>query len=241
MSKPKFGGSFKPSFFKGKALRAEVPVIVAKAKRGALAQATRRMVTTQVDRAISRRAEEKFIDTLQASAGVTNLGTLLAIASPAVGNTVNTRIGDSIITKRLEVQYNVTGYDVTNIMRVILFQWHNDDGLNAPAIGDIISAADVGTPLAPLGRLNWDQWKAKDFTVIMDNVHTLRWNNTTAAPGSDSQTVRKNIEKGFTKRIQLNAAAVTGFGNFYLLFISDSAVAGHPKFECTIRHVYTDM
>lgn len=191
---------------------------------------------------LSHALEEKYVDTTATAGGVTYSGYLAEFTAPAGGATANTRVGDKITVKRIEFQYEVTGYDATNLMRVIIFKWNNDDGSYAPTITGILDAGVVGGTNAPIAPYTWDNFKAKDFEILYDTCHALSW-GAPATSGAETQVHRVKLwgkGLGSSADIQLNAGATTGKGKYGVLVISDSSVAGHPKFAWHARLVFSD-
>lgn len=196
----------------------------------------------QVKQLIGRRLERKFIDTVSTLTGVTSTGTLLTMSSPAQGAGQSQRVGDSITVKSIDLNYSVVGYDATNMVRVILFKWKNDDAAYAPSVSSILTAAQLVQDTAPFAQFNWDNMKSGDFRICYDRVHSLSYNNAAASPGSAVQAVRKKIvgKRLHGGLVELTAGTTTGEGVYFLLVISDSAAIGHPKFNYSVRIEYTD-
>lgn len=197
----------------------------------------------EAQKVVARAGEEKYVDTTATAGGVTYSGYLAEFTAPSGGATANTRVGDKITVKRIEFQYEVIGYDGTDVMRVIIFKWNNDDGSYAPTVTGILDSGVVGGTNAPIAPYTWDNFKAKDFEILYDQVHSLSW-GAPATSGTEVQTHRVKLfgrGLGSSADIQLNAGATTGKGKYGVLVISDSAVAGHPKFAWHARLVFTDM
>lgn len=196
----------------------------------------------EVKSLIGRKLETKYVDALKSSTGIVSTGTIFNLNVPAQGTGTSGRVGDRIQVKRIDFAYQVIGYDTTNQVRVIIFKWQNDNANYAPIVASILDGNYTGTADVPLAPYNWDNVKAKDFAVCYDRVHSLSFNNTTSAPGSQSITVRGRLfgKKLHNKYMSLNNGAVTGDGIYYCLVISDSAIAGHPKFNMISRMQYTD-
>lgn len=218
-----------------------------------LVQSKRSFAQRKAMQAIARReaakvfaasVEKKYVDTvLTTLTGVTYAGTIGLFAMPAAGADVNSRVGDKIRVTGIDFKYTVVGYDTTNLLRVILFKWNNDDGSYAPTVANILGSADLSTQGAPLARLNWDNQQAKDFEILYDKCHALSFNNTTAAPGSAVEVAQVKLwgkGLGSTPTIELNNGFTTGKGRYGVLYVSDSALAGHPKIAYTARIEFSD-
>lgn len=229
-NKPYFGGL--------KARRKAFPAKQTKARQALVAIARR-----EAQKVVARAGEEKYVDTTATAGGVTYSGYLAEFTAPAGGATANTRVGDKITVKRIEFNYEVQGYDATNVMRVIVFKWNNDDGAYAPTVAGILDSGVVGGTNAPLAPYAWDNFKAGDFEILYDQQHSLSW-GAPATAGAEVQTHRVKLwgrGLGSSADIQLNAGAITGKGKYGVLVISDSSVSGHPKFAWHARLVFSDM
>lgn len=196
----------------------------------------------EVKSLIGRNLEKKFVEGYQTSTGITYGGTLLNMNAPATGTGASGRIGDRIKVSSIELMYECIGYDTTNKIRVIIFKWTNDNAVYAPNVTSILSNTYTSTVDAPLAPYNWDNMKAGDFQVCYDKIHALSWNDNAAIPGSQTivQKVKLVGKRLHNKHMNLNTGAVTGEGMYYILAISDSAIAGHPKFSFISRLIYTD-
>lgn len=240
MSEAKFGSTYKKKGYAMQGQRSKLAAAKGKQDRQAITQIARAAARAE----LGRQIETKYCDTTaSALTGVTYTGALIPFSPPAAGTGVNQRVGDKVTVKELQLKYEVVGYDTTNLLRVLIFKWNNDDSVYSPGVGSVFGAGDLATGYAPLSRYNWDNLKGKDFEILYDECHALSFNNTTAAPGSECHVKSVRLfgrRLGSVPVIQLNSGAVTGKGNYYVLVISDSAVAGHPKVAYTMRMLYTD-
>lgn len=196
----------------------------------------------EVKRLIGHQIEQKYIDLVSNYAGIVNTGTITKIVMPVAGVYLGQRVGDQITVKSILFNYSVIGYDYTNMFRVLIIKWKNDDASAVPTVSSILNSGSLGADQAPLAGYNWDNWKAGDFRVCYDRLHALSQGNGVTSPGSTVHTVRKKLygKKLHNGVVTLNTGAVTGEGCYYMVFITDSGVAGHPKVNYTCRTVYTD-
>lgn len=197
----------------------------------------------EVKSLIGRRVETKYIDCLnQVLTGIQNNGTIFSISNPSQGAGQAQRVGDSITIKKIVIRYSCVGYDPTNLMRVIVFKWLNDNAVSSPATGYIMDNGWLGQDTAPLADYNFNNIAGHDFVVCYDKLHTLSNNAAGAAPGSTVRAGKIVLtgKKLHKPKIEYNAGLTTGEGMYYLLVISDSGVAGHPKFNAAGRTTYID-
>jgi len=197
----------------------------------------------EVKTLIGRNIEKKFVEGYQTSVGIVSSGSIYNMNVPAQGDTIQSRTGDKITVTAIDLRYECIGYDTSNKMRVIVFKWMEDNASIAPNVSAILSSTYTGTVDAPLAPYNYNNQKQRDFMICYDKTHALSWNSGAAAPGNSNvvRHVRIVGKKLHSKAIEFNAGAVqTGEGIYYILAISDSGVAGHPKFAFLSRTIFTD-
>lgn len=183
------------------------------------------------------QVEEKYIDTASTGISVDYTGSLGLFTMPSAGTGVSGRVGDVITITRLEFKYSIVIADTTNLVRVVLFKWNNDDASFTPGVTDIIQGGDNTTAYAALFRYSWDHSRAKDFEILYDKCHQL------TSQGEQAQVHQVQLwgkGLGSNSKIQLNSGATTGLGRYGLLYISDSAAVSHPTLIYTCRLTYTD-
>lgn len=197
----------------------------------------------EVKQLIGRKLESKYIDAINvAYSGVTNAGTVVSMTYPSQGAGTAQRTGDSIDIRSLEIRYSFTGYDSTNVCRIIVFKWLNDSAVATPTPGYVVDASFLGADTAPHALYNLASIKQREIVICYDRIHALKNNNNAAIPGNDVVTGRILLtgKKLHRKKLTFGTGAVTGEGQYYVLVISDSAIAGHPKYNLAGRIVYTD-
>lgn len=185
----------------------------------------------------SSHIEEKYIDTASTGISVDYSGALGLFTMPSAGTGVSGRTGDEIQVTRLEFKYSLVVADATNLVRILLFKWNNDDGSYTPGVASILSSGDPTTAYAALSRYNWDNQKAGDFEILYDRCHQLTTNGEQAQV-HQVQLWGKGL--GSSSKLQLNSGATTGKGRYGLLYISDSAAVSHPSLIYTCRISYKD-
>lgn len=185
----------------------------------------------------SSKVEEKYIDTASSGISVDYTGSLGLFTMPSAGTGPSGRVGDLIEVTRLEFKYSLVIADTTNLVRVVLFKWNNDDGSYSPAVNSIIASGDNTTAYAALFRYAWDNQKAGDFEILYDKCHQLC---NAGEQGQVHQVQLWGKGLGSTSKIQLNSGATTGKGRYGLLYISDSAAVTHPTLIYTARLTYKD-
>lgn len=201
-----------------------------KKRFNALSKNQKKQVRSIARRQINARTEVKFTRALAAPANVSNVATITRLIQPSLGTGDNSnRIGDEIYLRSLRFHYNVICTDVTNLIRVMLFQWHSDD---VPAVSDILEDTGSATGLV-LASVRHDQ--KPDYTVIYDQTHSL---DTTG-----HVTAIRNLffTKGFKRKVQfIGGSTTTSISNVWVLAVSDSVVPTDPTISYAFQARYND-
>lgn len=158
---------------------------------------------------------------------VSTSGFMLDLASGIFqGVDSDERVGDQISLKNLVMRSEMIYQDPTNIIRVIIFKWFED---NVPIASSILEQTSTlnNRPLAPTV---WT--KRSQFRVLYDNTFGL---------SQDGQPVI--VEKIFLKNLgklhfDLSSSSYTK-GGIYMYIVSDSQVSG-PTFHLGWSLSYTD-
>lgn len=185
----------------------------------------------------SSHVEEKFLDTTSAALSVDYSGGIGLFTMPSAGTSSSNRVGDEITITKLDFKYNIIVADTTNLVRVVIFKWNNDDGQYSPIVGSIVASGYTAQGFSALFNYNWDNLKAGDFEILYDKCHQLCTN------GEQGQVHTVQLwgrGLGSTPKIQLNSGATTGKGRYGLLYISDSAAVSHPSIAYSCRLTFKD-
>lgn len=183
---------------------------------------------------ISRRMELDYYDNgLNGSA----IGTIATIqggfSTPNQGVADGQRVGDKIMIKEFDFKFNLIFGDPTQVVRIILFRWYEDNTV-APTAAQILQN--------PLGfsvnsGINHDNIKKGLFHIMVDRTYALSGTGSTA---SIARTIKVFGRRLGRKGIEFNNGLVTGNNHIYALFISDSTAAPNPTLNWYSRLTYTD-
>jgi hypothetical protein len=181
--------------------------------------------------ATSERVEVKFLDSELGPVAVTSAGQLTKLSTVAQGATSSQRVGDEIQTEALSLKVNWTAVAGGGIVRTIVLQWNLSDSIVAPSLLGILKtpAAAANYPLAHYNIQNVEQ---EVFSVLSDKLSFV---NTAGGP----QTFQESIVVKPKGSCRYDAAALTGQGMFYVLFVSDN-LAAQCVVSMTARLLYTD-
>lgn len=174
-----------------------------------------------VKRMINFGRELKYFVAFETAVSISTTATVDDLFEPAIGDTDITRDGDQVTLRGIVLRFTLTGGDLTNIIRIICFQWRADSALQAPNAGNIIiSTGDINSPLNHDQRTNYRILYDKRFTTC----------GTTAAP--TEATIRlgmvKQSAKNWAKTVYFDSGGLQGRNKIYILYLSDSAAITHP-------------
>jgi len=193
---------------------------VSKAKRPrTMNKSMKGEINVAVRKALDRREELKIKDTTF-NVSSTLAGTVVDLSSIAQGTTEATRIGNRISPKYLDIRASVHVADATNVLRVVVFQWHLDDGAVVPTASNILQAGLVTGNWGPWAGYNNDERNA--FSVLGDWV----WQLNAASSNTSVDFVRRIKRK--MRQPEYAGTLLTGTSKIYMLLISDSAAAPNP-------------
>lgn len=189
----------------------------------------------QVARMMNVRHEKKYFQNYAAGTRDWS-GVIHSVSDVAQGDSDVNRDGDSLYIKSLQIRYSIAVADTYNLVRLICFQWLDDD---TPIPSDILSATYLGTAVAPLAPFHHDQ-RAK-YRILYDS-QPMALNGTSNLV--EVRTVmlknRGKLGKKMVNQIRYTAGLTTGSNKLYILEISDSSAAAHPSFSTVARMNFTD-
>lgn len=145
------------------------------------------------------------------------------------GDTDTSRDGDQLAVVWSEARFNVlvNSTDVSNVLRVIFFVWHFDDGAQPPTPSLILQLSTT-----PLSSYNRDSVKEKAFTILSDTLHAVY-----SGGIGNKEHVYRNTKKF---KITFTAGGTTGKNHIYCLSVSDSAVSPFPTLNVYHRTQFLD-
>lgn len=191
-----------------------------------------------------RSMETKWFPVFQSLSPSTS-GSFVNLTSIGTGDTFDKRDGNRInpfymsLRCTIEPPNSLLANDHYNEVRVIVFKWREDNGVTAPSVvGDILSTlgSSYVTPvLYPYSFVKRNQYK-----ILYDKTYTL--SPTWAFDSSGNPTnqwsrvgpITFRIAKKLAGNIDYTSSSTlsgTGFGNIYLLVVSDSSATPHPVFK----------
>lgn len=161
------------------------------------------------------------------SASVDSTGAVAKITSIPQGDTDSSRQGDHIKLLKAELRAAASYADTTNVVRLIIFKWNQDDSSAAPV--GVTSILQTATPFSPYDR---DNERAGKFTIVVDHLFGV---------SNVGQGIATHEWYGkLTGQIAYQAASTAGTGNLYYAVISDSNALPHNTLSYVWRTYYTD-
>lgn len=204
---------------------------------------------------LSKEIEHKSFSGSTGAIGITTAGSVALVSNITQGVGRNSRVGDEVNIKEINFMFNVevgaTGLiaaaDTYNNVRIILFKWKMDDGAGLPTTNSILESAG-GNPgtLRPYNFDDRHQYHIcfdKTITVFNSpiwNGAAVSWQNGVNAHYQSPKPVRIRGKKLGSSKINFDLNAVVGTGNYYFLFISDSAFTPNPTLTLESQIIYTD-
>lgn len=208
------------------------------AKRQLAKQKLTKLQRREVKAMMEKALELKYLDTTQAYTQIDRGGVLATLCNVGQGNTQSTRIADQLTQKylifNLDAYYNPTviNTDVGHKLRVILFRWVPDNGVNTPVLGSVL--AQTGSVIVTSAQINWTAKIAGDIQVLFDRSFAL--NHASDVVVRERLNLH-NVKQGFA------AGASTGSNQIYVLLVGDDATGAHVpdvQAQYVSRFVYAD-
>lgn len=202
-------------------------IVISKSEEKSL---SKRDVKNMIKSSMLKVMEPKSFDQgLTANPGNGGTSILQKCTTITQGDTDTSRDGDQLYVEWTEARYNVivNTTDVSNLVRVIVFCWHLDDGGQAPTASLILQSSTT-----PLSSYNRDSVKERLFTVLNDGLHAVY----SGGIGQISHHYRN--QKKF--KITYTAGGTTGKNNVYVLAVSDSSVSPFPVLNLYHRTQFLD-
>lgn len=193
----------------------------------------------QVKELIKEPMEHKYYeDPITDAFGVPSSGATYQLSLIPQGDTDSTRDGDRLTLTSVNIRGSVYCGDVTNLIRVIFYQWRPQ---STPTITDILSKGADGTNIDVYSHYNHD--KRSEFKILSDRTYSLAGYGTTVSPyGQDTEKLFNiNISKKLIKNLQyVNGSTSVGSNQLWYLAISDSDATPNPTLTFKIRMNYID-
>lgn len=194
---------------------------------------------------IGRKMETKFYNWGFAASAITATPNIEQFSMIPQGAADEQRVGDSIKLKKVTCRFQAVGGDIYNTMRVIIFRYKSDSA-TAPVVGDVFNTTAPGSEyvLCPVPGLEHNE----KVQILYDKVVTLPQTNyytTSSQITNSSNSVKTWKVTLFGKRlgartVRYNPGATSGYGQLYVVSVSDSAILPNPTLYFNAQIEYTD-
>lgn len=189
----------------------------------------------QVKRMIMANAEKKDFLAGLAVEAIGNVAVISSCANVPLGDGDGQRIGSDITVTGVHFKCDITMTDATNIFRVIVFKWKENDQFSVPTAAQILVPGPSGG-IEPLSYYNRNT--TQTYEILWDKTII----GSTGATGGPP--VRFFFERYMHPRAYKSkfytSAGITGTNKIYRLCISDSAAVTHPFITWNSQLIYSD-
>lgn len=197
----------------------------------------------QVKKIIDHSSEKKFLSIVVPQTGfqtvlpvVFKLNAAGANGLPPQGTGDQNRIGDDIkwISLRLQLYVHLdNAATIGHFGRFIIFQWHQNDEVQAPTAGTILLPGIGGVP-------GYESQYAEDtkplFTILYDRTFSVGIN------GNSFISITKNVTiKRKRVRFLTGSATNTATNNIYILSVGDGVASEQLVYFLSAKIKYTDI
>lgn len=187
-----------------------------------------------VKKLFDKNIENKFLDLNEVPTNIVQgIGFLERLTPISQGTTDVTRIGDKVRLKALFLDYQIVCSDATNLVRVVVFQWHPQTNLVAATLTEIFQYFAIGDNREVLSPYVHDY--GDQFRVLYDRLYTL--DLASAYTKSFKGVISLKRAK---KQMAYAAGGSQGSNQLYIAVLSDSSAASHPTFTYVSRVIYED-
>jgi len=192
-------------------------------------------VRQMIKSAVHEDLEQKWFDTAAAGNSVNSAASLGSITPIPQGNTAVSRVGIDVQPTEVLSQYTWVGStDVTNLVRMIIFQWHPDNAIDSPSLGEILETSILGVNLGAYEQYSIPS--EQKYKILYDRSFSL-------VNGSSADTLQVTVPMHRIRGKMLPMkfiGATTGTNMLYVLYVSDSSVVPHPTITVFHRVRFLD-
>lgn len=163
-------------------------------------------------------------------------GLIVDLTNIAQGDEDGQRIGLDIMPEMLTLRWEyivaTVGSDITNLVRITVFKFIENDSISLPTLATIFHDTVNERPLSPFDFVN----NNTIVKILYDRIMTLNDSSFTNRYG----TIKLGRTRLRGKRITYNNTLLTGEGKIYIVLWSDSLAVPHPTFKMFGHFQYTD-
>lgn len=178
-------------------------------------------------RAIERKIEDKFVNTVRASTAITDAGIIDELFPTVQGANFGQRVGNTMHAKWMRIAYESRAVGGSSSLRIIIFRDNQQEADTDPTIAQVLQSV---SHLSPINHLNKSRFKI------------LRDTNTSMTVSSANAVVNKvvYIKLNFQQKYNGTAATDIDKNGIYILMLG-SAPTNDPLFEYNASLIFTDL
>lgn len=191
------------------------------------------MKRARLTRQLTNSVDYKYTD-VGALGNVSAAGTVVDLLASLVRGTdsLNNFIGQKINPVGIQMRIQGIGSDITNFMRVLIFQWF--DSVAPAPLGILQTLASYNSAIAVTNKEN--------ITVLYDRIFKSQLAFVASTSVFDMPTKTIYIPGGNMLPIEFKTGAVGAQkGGLYMLVLSDSVAPLHPSVDYYSRVTFTDV
>lgn len=196
-------------------------------------------VKRQVDRVLAKQKDYKICTSEVSSTNVDFSGTVYNLLTNMSrgDNARNNYEGSHIQIKNIHVRGQVACADLSNVVRIIIFQWMDD---TSPLVTSVLdNTGIIGTVNAPYASRNWSNRPL--FRIFRDEMIQLQANTNITGGNGPVRIIDYFIKSNKLMRTYYAATSnVIQKGGIWMIVVSDSGAAPDPDIIFTSEIIYTD-
>lgn len=178
-------------------------------------------------------SEVKYFDDSLPWTELVNTALLNDVTEVTQGVGTTQRVGDELKVVALDLRYAAAvttgGATVPALARIIVFQWLQDTAATAPTLATVLLNTGTASDY-PLSPYNADTVRSGYLGVLYDRTFGV----------SNLLPVAEHVRISVNKHIRFNAAATTGTGKIYIMYLSDQAASNATDGSYVCRTVFDD-
>jgi len=179
----------------------------------------------KVKKVLDREIEPKYFDTSFTYFNVGAGGTTTSLSEIAQGTTQTTRVGTDIRIKQIQFrlsayQNNTTSVQLPNVVRVILFFWHDNNSVFPPLPTSVLQTASIGSIGQSItSPYVWENERQGTLEVIHDSYHY---------PSLNGSSIAMTYCKAVDRPVSFTQGGNFGIHKLYVCVLSDDAGVVSP-------------
>lgn len=191
-------------------------------------------------------AEQKQHVSLTSGQDIDWNGYIFHLSGISQGTTHFTRIGEFIQPTSLEIRgvcHGTTGANANwSVLRLMVFQWHNDIVSDAPVPQDLFD--QIGGVLAPHSTLRKGPIR-NAYTILKDVTYDLNYeDSTTGGDGGGGQPFARSFKFTVRPRRKVDwstTSTISGNNHIYIAAVSNDGAIPQPNLKFVAKLMYTDV